>query len=119
MGPGETVMILPDENNFGFIRFNGGGRNDIHLTSKVYGNGIILYRGDLGFSAYDRTCTYLPETNYCGLEFDDSGLLPTCPCCESRFIALTGQSADGSKAYLDLKPYRTSISNGTLTITNY
>ncbi len=124
MGIGETVMILPDDSNYGYIRFNDDSRSDIYLTSKVYGNGIILYRYDQeAFLAYDRTCTFKPATNYCGLEFDDSGILPTCPCCESRFIVsyageATGYPTSDSQAALALKQYKTTISNGILKISN-
>ena len=125
MGIGETVMVLPDDDNIGYIKFNDDSGNNVSLTSKVYGYGIILYRYDQElFLAYDRTCTFRPETNYCALEFDGSGILPTCPCCSSRFIVsyageATGYPTSDSQAALALKQYRTTVSNGTLTITNY
>jgi hypothetical protein len=125
MGYGETVMILPNENNVGYIKFNDDSRANINLTSKVYGYGIVLYRYDQEvFVAYDRTCTFRPESNYCGIEFDKSGILPTCPCCSSRFIVsfageATGYPTSESQAAFALLQYRTTVSNGWLTISKY
>ena len=119
MVTGQTALILPDDNNNGYIKINDERSGIIPLTSKVFGNGIIIYRyDDQVFYAYDRTCTFQPSKN-CAVEIDDSGWLPSCPCCQSQFIiTFNGSPTENSKAMLSLKQYHTRISRGVLYISN-
>lgn len=119
LGIGQTALILPDEYNNGYVKINDERSGIIPLTSKVFGNGLVLYRYDeLVFYAYDRTCTFQPSKN-CAIEIDDSGWLPTCPCCKSQFIiTFNGYPTETSNAVLPLKQYPTRVSLGVLHITN-
>lgn len=119
LGIGQTAQILPDENNNGYVKIGDDRGTIIPLTSKVFGNGIILYRYDTEvFYAYDRTCTFQPSKN-CAIVPDKSGWLPSCPCCESQFIVTyNGAPTDNSKALLPLKPYFVRVSRGLLHISN-
>lgn len=119
MGIGQTALILPDENNNGYIQINDERSGIVPLTSKVFGNGLILYRfDDQVFYAYDRTCTFQPSKN-CVVEIDSSGWLPECPCCQSQFIiTFNGYPTEKSKAVLPLKQYNTRVNRGVLYISN-
>ncbi len=120
MGAGQTALILPDDNNNGYIKINDERTGIIPLSSKVFGNGIVIYRfEEQVFYAFDRTCTFQPSNN-CAVEIDESfGWLPTCPCCQSQFIIVAnGIPTENSKALLSLKQYRTRISRGVLYISN-
>jgi nitrite reductase/ring-hydroxylating ferredoxin subunit len=119
MGIGQTALILPDDNNNGYIKINDERSGIIPLTSKVFGNGIVIYRYEKQvFYAYDRTCTFQPSKN-CAVEIDDSGWLASCPCCQSQFIiTFNGSPTENSKAVLPLKQYPTRISRGVLYISN-
>jgi nitrite reductase/ring-hydroxylating ferredoxin subunit len=121
MGHGQTALILPDENNNGYVQVNEDRSGIVPLSSKVFGNGILLFRyDDQVFYAYDRTCTFQPSKN-CAVKVksDDLGWLPKCPCCQSEFIIpANAYPSENSSAVLPLKAYRTRVSRGVLYISN-
>ncbi len=120
LGVLQTAEIIPANNNqSGILEFSSEKLPDIPVSYPVYGNGLLIYRISLtDFIAYDRTCTYKAQTEYCAVDPDDTGLLPECPCCGSRYVIPNNAFPDQGPASLPLKQYNTSIRNGMLYIRN-
>ncbi len=82
-------------------------------------NGILLFRlADREFNAFDRTCSFQPSRN-CAVEFDESELKASCPCCESEFELFYSGGVQKGPAKRPLKQYRTTIQGNMLRITNF
>ena len=81
-------------------------------------NGILIYRKSVyEFAAYERTCTYRPSDN-CAIEIDETGLIPECPCCGSKFILTNEGSVLEGPAVFPLKQYQTTVTGNILHIHN-
>lgn len=88
------------------------------------GHGIIIYRSNNEYFAYDATCTHDVESSEHVILNDpndpnawNSGA--KCPICNSEFLISNGaQPIDGSIASLPLKQYKTSLSGNYLHIYN-
>jgi hypothetical protein len=121
LGVSETATIIPDNNGNGILRFSNPDYPTFTLgpSQIINGNGIVIYRAGLyDYLAYDLTCTYRAQTDYCRLErsttFDG---LYECPCCDSQFLVNSGAYAFKGPAAAPLREYRTII-NGTRLIIN-
>jgi len=81
--------------------------------------GIVLYReADLGFYAYDMTCTEYPEHDRAVVRDTVFDGVFQCPKCDSRYVVINGAYPDSGPAEFPLVEYRTSIQGNLLLITN-
>lgn len=80
--------------------------------------GIILYYpGNSNYVAYERNCSYQPNSACATVEVHTSTLYMFCPCCNSNFDLATGFPTGGI-AWRPLRKYATSLNGSTLTITD-
>jgi len=81
--------------------------------------GIVLYREtDLGFYAYDMTCTEYPEHDRAVVSDTIFDGVFKCPKCDSRYVIINGAYPDSGPAEFPLVEYRTNIQGNLLLITN-
>ncbi len=81
--------------------------------------GIVLYRdADLGFYAYDMTCTEYPKHDRAVVRDTIFDGVFKCPKCDSRYVIVNGAYPDSGPAEFPLVEYRTSIQGNLLLITN-
>ena len=79
--------------------------------------GIIVYRTNGSYKAYDKHCTY-KVTNSCGLvTVDVTNITGVDACCGSKFLMSTGQPTQGP-ATQKLKEYSNSLDGTILHIYN-
>ena len=78
--------------------------------------GIILFRLDPDYFAYDRLCTNYPSDT-CAVNIDNSGIRAVCPCCHSIFSLIDGSVSAGPAKYA-LKQYNAVSDGGRLYIRN-
>lgn len=79
--------------------------------------GIIVYRTNGNYKAYDRHCTFSPS-NSCGLvSVDVTNITGKDDCCGSKFLLSSGQVTQGP-ATQGLKEYKTSFDGSVLRIFN-
>ena len=82
-------------------------------------NGILLFRlQDREFNAFDRTCSFQPS-KHCAVEFDETELKASCPCCGSEFELFYSGGVQKGPAKRPLKQYQTTIQGNMLRITNF
>ena len=80
--------------------------------------GIILYHhSGSNYIAYERNCSYQPNSACATVEVHASSLFMFCPCCSSNFDFATGFPTGGI-AWRPLNKYATSLNGSTLTITD-
>lgn len=80
--------------------------------------GIIVYNnGGSNYIAYERNCSYQPNSACATVEVHVSTLYMLCPCCSSTFDLPTGYPTGGI-AWRPLRQYETSLNGSTLTITD-
>lgn len=80
--------------------------------------GIILYHsGNSNYMAYERNCSFQPNSACATVEVHVSTLYMFCPCCNSNFDLATGFPTGGI-AWRPLRKYATSLNGSTLTITD-
>ncbi len=90
----------------GWIYINGGVR------------GILVYRKtSTEFMAYDRNCTYQSNDPCATVIVDNSNIIATDTCCNSKFSLYDG-SVVQSPAGLPLKTYNTTFDGSILHIYN-
>ena len=120
LGNLDVAIVTPGTTGLGVLQFSNPKLNPIYTGQAVHGNGIIIYRLSVTeFFAYDITCTFNAEVDYCPLEMGDNWLLPECPCCESKFnLLLEGAPRISGPAALPLQQYNTFIRNNRLYIKN-
>ncbi len=81
--------------------------------------GIVLYREtDLGFYAYDMTCTEYPEHDRAVVRDTIFDGVFKCPKCDSRYVIINGAYPDSGPAEFPLVEYHTNIQGNLLLITN-
>lgn len=81
--------------------------------------GIVLYREtDLGFYAYDMTCTEYPEHDRAVVSDTIFDGVFKCPKCDSRYVIINGAYPDSGPAEFPLVEYRTNIQGNLLLISN-
>jgi len=81
--------------------------------------GIVLYREtDLGFYAYDMTCTEYPEHDRAVVRDTIFDGVFKCPKCDSRYVIINGAYPDSGPAEFPLVEYRTNIQGNLLLISN-
>ena len=81
--------------------------------------GIVLYREtDLGFYAYDMTCTEYPEHDRAVVSDTIFDGVFKCPKCDSRYVIINGAYPDSGPAEFPLVEYHTNIQGNLLLITN-
>lgn len=79
--------------------------------------GIIIYRTNGQYKAFDRHCPYDPSSS-CGLvSVDVTNITGKDDCCGSKFLLANGQVTQGP-ANQSLKQYSTSFDGTTLHIFN-
>jgi len=122
LGVSETATIIPDNNGNGVLSFSNPDYPQITLgpSQIINGNGIIIYRAALSeYEAYDLTCTFRAQTEYCRLDrsptFDG---LYVCPCCDSKFLVNSGAYVFEGPAALPLKQYLAILNGNQLIINN-
>ncbi len=82
-------------------------------------SGIVLYREtDLGFYAYDMTCTEYPEHDRAVVRDTIFDGVFKCPKCDSRYVIINGAYPDSGPAEFPLVEYHTNIQGNLLLITN-
>ena len=82
-------------------------------------SGIVLYREtDLGFYAYDMTCTEYPEHDRAVVRDTIFDGVFKCPKCDSRYVIVNGAYPDSGPAEFPLVEYRTNIQGNLLLISN-
>jgi nitrite reductase/ring-hydroxylating ferredoxin subunit len=80
--------------------------------------GIIIYhKSGSDYVAYERNCSFQPNTACATVEVHVSTLYIFCPCCSSTFDLATGNPT-GGVAWRPLRQYETSFDGSTLTITD-
>lgn len=80
--------------------------------------GVILYHKDLTtYIAYERNCSYQPNSACATVEVHNSNLYMVDHCCSSTFTLETG-SPTGGPAWRPLLKYETLVSGSELTITD-
>lgn len=111
---------------FDVIQINLNLPEYIHMRSDgnhVYLNdggvrGIIVYhQTGNSYIAYERNCSFQPNTACATVEVHASTLYMFCPCCSSSFDFATGFPT-GGPAWRPLRKYETSLTGTTLTITD-
>ena len=79
--------------------------------------GIIVYCEDRGiYHAYERNCSYTPNTACATVNIDASRLFMTDPCCGSSFDFKTGQPI-GGVAWRPLRKFKATANGTELIIT--
>ncbi len=80
--------------------------------------GVILYRQNASqYIAYERNCSFQPNSACATVEVHVSTLFLFCACCSSNFDFATGYPTTGP-AWRPLRRYYTSLNGTTLTITD-
>jgi nitrite reductase/ring-hydroxylating ferredoxin subunit len=80
--------------------------------------GIILHRHNAStYHAYERNCSFQPNSACATVDIHASTLYMFCPCCSSTFDLSTGHPTSGA-AWRPLRKYATSLNGTTLTITD-
>lgn len=80
--------------------------------------GIIVYhKSGSSYLAYERNCSFQPNTACATVEVHVSTLYMFCACCSSTFDFATGLPT-GGPAWRPLRRYETSLNGSTLTITD-
>lgn len=80
--------------------------------------GLIIYHpSGSTYMAYERNCSFQPNSACATVEVHVSTLYIHCPCCSSTFDFATGFPT-GGPAWRPLRQYRTSLNGTTLTITD-
>lgn len=80
--------------------------------------GIILYhQSGNNYLAYERNCSFEPNSACATVEVHASTLYMFCACCSSSFEFTTGYPT-GGPAWRPLRQYETSLNASTLTITD-
>lgn len=81
--------------------------------------GVALYReSDLGFYAYDRTCTLWPEHDKAVVEDSSFFGVFECPECKSTYLLMNGAEPNSGPAQYPLVEYHTSVQGDVLHIYN-
>jgi nitrite reductase/ring-hydroxylating ferredoxin subunit len=78
--------------------------------------GIIIYRGNNGYVAYDRCSSYQPQ-KLCAVTLDDTGFTVTDPCSGSKF-SLTDGSPVKAPATRPLKAYNVNTTQFEIIVYN-
>ena len=96
-----------DLNSLGYVPIDGGVK------------GIMLYKNpfESEYVAYERNCSFEPNSSCARVEVDGSGLFMIDPCCESQFNFEGGLPIAGP-ATIPLRRYRTFLDGHFLTITD-
>jgi len=120
LGNLDAATVTPNSLGLARLNFSSSNVRPIDLGQAVYGNGLIIYRiSQYEFAAYDITCTYRADIDYCALEMGTNWLVPGCPCCDSEFnLLLEGAPPISGPAALGLKQYNTFVRNNRLYIKN-
>jgi nitrite reductase/ring-hydroxylating ferredoxin subunit len=80
--------------------------------------GIIIYRINSNtYKAYERNCTFQPNSACATVNVHTSNLFMTDPCCGSNFTFEDGNPS-GGPAWRPLVNYRTEVSGTDLIITS-
>ncbi|HEU5148564.1 MAG TPA: hypothetical protein VFT90_17675 [Chryseosolibacter sp.] len=111
---------------FDIIQINLNLPEYIHLQSdRTYAylndggvRGIIVYHeSGNNYIAYERNCSFQPNSACATVEVHVSTLYMLCPCCSSSFDLATGFPT-GGPAWRPLRQYETSLTGSTLTVTD-
>ena len=89
----------------GYVYVNGGY------------NGILIYRENASvYKAFERACTYQPNSDCATIQMDVSQLFLTDTCCKSQFD-FNGSVISGV-APNNLKQYQSQLNDNYLRVTN-
>lgn len=119
------IPIVPVNFSIDVFAFDQGELANMPGNYAMYREG---YRGVMvyctfveQYAAYERTCTYKPETTCTQkLEVDETGSFLYCPDCGSQFMILSGGiPTKGSKATRRLLMYNTSYNALSHTVFVY
>jgi len=104
--PGGADTVNARTNNWGI------------LAAGFDGNGILIYRGDDAFYAYDRTCPYDYAANGSSIKVKLDFIYAVCPKCKTTYaLPANGTPASGVGRY-PLKNYRTSFDGRYVRVWN-
>ena len=80
--------------------------------------GIIIYRKNASsYFAYERNCSFQPNSACATVDIHVSTLYLLCSCCSSTFDLATGYPTGGA-AWRPLRQYDTTLNGSTLIITD-
>lgn len=80
--------------------------------------GIIVFHAEFNeFKAFDRHCTYTPESSCSKVDIDDTQLYAVDSCCNSKFQLIDGLPVEGP-ARIGLQQYNTSYDGNIIQIWN-
>jgi nitrite reductase/ring-hydroxylating ferredoxin subunit len=103
---GNHVIVTSRTNNWGI---NSAGYNN---------NGIIVFRLQDEFKAYDRTCPHDYEVNGTSIKVNVDFIDAVCPSCSTRYsLSANGTPISGVSRY-PLKNYKTSFDGRYLSVWN-
>jgi hypothetical protein len=112
--PFPDVVIQLGLPEYASLQINGY----MYLTKNAGVRGIILYKQDhTTYRAYERTCSFQPNSACATVEIDASGLFMHDPCCSSQFGFADGFPTNGP-AWRPLLQYVTILDGSQLTITD-
>ncbi|MDB5061722.1 MAG: hypothetical protein JWP67_1565 [Mucilaginibacter sp.] len=86
------------------------------LISGVGVAGIIIYRGNYGYVAYDRCSSYQPQ-KLCAVTLDDTGFTVTDPCSGAKFSLIDGSPVKAT-ATRSLKSYHVNTTQIEIIVYN-
>ena len=121
--PDTYVDITLNTNNF-FIGMNDARivtNTMVNVQSLGYNNnGIIVYLGNDGYYAYDRTCTYHVEKSIAVNIEAGNTLFAVCPVCSTRYqLYFSGIPTDAGPSKCPLKQYKTFYNPNTFELQIY
>jgi nitrite reductase/ring-hydroxylating ferredoxin subunit len=89
----------------------------MYLNDKGVRGIIVYHKNGSEYVAYERNCSFQPNSACATVEVHVSTLYILCPCCSSTFDLATGNPTAGV-AWRPLRQYETSFDGSTLTITD-
>jgi nitrite reductase/ring-hydroxylating ferredoxin subunit len=112
--PFDVIYLNLNLPEYNILKTDGGIKS---INEGGY-KGLIVYRqNSSNYLAYDRYCSYQPNTACATVDIHVSTLYMICPCCNSSFDLATGYPT-GGPAWRPLRQYETSLNASELVITD-
>jgi nitrite reductase/ring-hydroxylating ferredoxin subunit len=112
--PFDVIYLNLNLPEYNILKTDGGFKS---LNEGGY-KGLIVYRQNASnYLAYDKYCSYQPNSACATVEVHVSTLYMLCACCNSTFDLATGYPT-GGPAWRPLRQYETSLNGSELVITD-